>query len=44
MNEQVLIIILAIALHIIIDKLSDNYICPDYCKVEHKHNFKQIGE
>ena len=31
-----------------VDKMEDNYICPDYCKVEHTHNYvlkeKEIKE
>ena len=44
MNSEIVIIIVAILLHYILIDLEDNYICPEYCEVEHKHNFKQIGE
>ena len=40
MSEQVVIVILAIALHIMIETLSNNHICPSYCEVDHEHMYR----
>tara|TARA_Y100001973_G_scaffold106038_1_gene181675 strand:+ start:2665 stop:2847 length:183 start_codon:yes stop_codon:yes gene_type:complete len=43
LNEQILIIILAIAIHYLIGYSENmgNYECPEYCKVEHEHIIKK---
>ena len=38
LNQEIIIIILAIALHYILEERSGP--CPTYCEVEHKHNIK----
>jgi len=38
LNQDIIIIILAIALHFILEENPGP--CPTYCEVEHKHNIK----
>ena len=41
MNENLFIIILAITLNYVLESFNNNYSCPVYCEVNHKHRIEE---
>ena len=40
-NYDIAMLIIAFALGYYLDSYESKYTCPDYCKIEHKHRFKE---